>query len=111
MGQGIVYCGVCGDRILESHFKKGKAITLLKKNYCPMCAKEVVKKAQKEEEARPAAAEPHSPRKLETRRIPLADRPKPPVGKFPIPLPFLVAIGIGILVIVLIFVVLSRSGR
>jgi ribosomal protein L44E len=110
MGQEIVYCSVCGERILESHFKRGKAVTILKKNYCPKCAKEVIKTGQKAEEARPAS-EPPSPRKLETRRIPFADRPKPLVGKFPIPMPFMIAIGVGVLALLLLFLVLSRSGR
>jgi hypothetical protein len=47
MGKEIVYCSVCGGRILESDFKKGKAVTVLKRNYCPNCAKDVVKESAK----------------------------------------------------------------
>jgi hypothetical protein len=111
MGQEIVYCSVCGERILEAGFKKGKAVTVEKKNYCPKCAKEVVKAGQKEEAVPPTSSEPPSSRKLEARRISLADRLKPPVGKFPIPLPFMVAIGVGVLALLLLILVLSRSGR
>jgi hypothetical protein len=111
MGQEIVYCSVCGDRILESHFKKGKAVTLLKKNYCPKCAQNVVKESPKKEAASPSTAEPPSPRKLETRRIPMADKPYRPGGKLPIPMPFIVAIAIGVIAIFLLIVVLRRGGQ
>jgi hypothetical protein len=111
MGQEIVYCSVCGERILESHFKKGKAVTLLKKNYCPMCAKDVVKEGQVKGGATLSAAEPPSPRKLETRRVPLADKRYRPGGKFPIPLPFLVAIAVGVIAVILLIIVLSRGGQ
>ena len=111
MGQEIVYCSVCGVRILESHFKKGQAVTILKKNYCPECAKDVVQKAPKNQNTSPSAAEPPSPRKLETRRVPMADKPNRRGGKFPIPTPFMVAIGVGVVALLLLIFVLSRSGR
>lgn len=111
MGQEIVYCSVCGERILESHFKKGKAVTVLKKNYCSKCAKDVVKTGQNKEAIPSSSSEPSSPRKLETRRIPMADKPYRPGGKFPIPMPFMVAIGVGVLALLLLILVLSRSGH
>lgn len=37
MGKEIVYCELCGTRILAEEFDKGKAITLLNKNYCAKC--------------------------------------------------------------------------
>lgn len=111
MGQGIVYCGVCGERILEPDFKKGKAVTINKKNYCPKCSKDVVKEGQVKGSATPSAAEPPSSRRLETRRIPLADKRYRPGGKFPIPMPFMVAIAVGVIAIILLIIVLSRSGQ
>jgi hypothetical protein len=110
MGQEIVYCSSCGERILESEFEKGKAVTILKKNYCRNCAKDVVREPQTREEA-PQRAPPSSSFRLrETRRIPLAEKPGP-ASRFPIPVPFLIAIGLGILVLVLLYIVLSRHGR
>jgi hypothetical protein len=109
MGQEIVYCSVCGERILESHFKKGKAVTILKKNYCPKCTKDVVKAGQKKEDVPHASSEPPSPRKLETRRVPLADKRYRPGGRFPIPMPFMVAIAVGVIAIILLIIVLSRG--
>jgi hypothetical protein len=111
MGQEIVYCSVCGERILESHFRKGKAVTLLKKNYCPKCAKNVVKESQKKVDATPPAPEPPSPRKLETRRVPLADKPRRKDRRLLIPMPFLVAIAIGVIAILLLIIVLARGGQ
>lgn len=111
MGKEIVYCSVCGERILESDFKKGNAVTVLKKNHCRKCAKDVVKKSQEKEAIPSTSSEPPSLRKLETRRIPMADKPYRPGGKFPIPMPFMVAIGVGVLALVLLILVLSRSGR
>lgn len=43
MGKEIVYCEICGDRILEQEFEKGKAVTILNKNYCVKCKAEAVK--------------------------------------------------------------------
>lgn len=104
MGSEIVYCTVCGERILESEFKKGKAFTILKKNYCRKCAKDVVK-------ASPAispdgnAFKPPTPREVQTRRLPLADKP-PKI--LPVPIPYIVAIGIGVLAVILLLIVLFR---
>ncbi len=41
MGKEIVYCEICGDRILEQEFAKGRAVTVLNKNYCVKCKAEV----------------------------------------------------------------------
>ena len=38
MGREIVYCDLCGDRILETDFEKGRAFAAGNKNYCPNCA-------------------------------------------------------------------------
>lgn len=38
MGREIVYCDLCGERILEADFEKGRAYTAGNKNYCPGCA-------------------------------------------------------------------------
>jgi len=111
MGQGIVYCGVCGDRILEPDFKKGKAVTINTKNYCPKCAKDVAKEGPVKGTTTPPASEPPSARRLETRRIPLADKPPRPGAKFPIPMPFVIAIAVGIVAIILLVIVLSRGGQ
>jgi len=107
MGQEIVYCSFCGERILESDFKKGKAVTILKKNYCLKCAKDVPKTDQSRKDISPPDPAQPPPRMRETRRIPFATKP----ARLPIPIPFMIAIGIGILVLILLFVVFGRSGR
>jgi len=43
MGKEIVYCEVCGDRILEQEFQKARAITLLNKNYCATCKEQAIR--------------------------------------------------------------------
>src|SRR5258706_1433073 len=111
MGQGIVYCGVCGDRILEPDFKKGKAVTINKKNYCPKCAQDVAKGGPVKGGANQPAAGPSSARRLETRRIPLVDKRHRPGAKFPIPMPFVIAIAVGVIAIILLIIVLSRGGQ
>ncbi len=42
VGREIVYCNRCGDRITSDEFEKGRAITVLGKNYCRKCMKAVV---------------------------------------------------------------------
>jgi len=37
LGREIVYCDVCGERILEPDFEKNRAITVENRNYCPGC--------------------------------------------------------------------------
>jgi hypothetical protein len=59
MGKEIVYCDICGDRILEAEFEKGKAITILNKNYCTNCKDDAVKNITMEDVMEePAAARP-----------------------------------------------------
>ncbi len=43
MGKEIVYCELCGERLLEQEFEKGRAITFLNKNYCSKCKQSAVK--------------------------------------------------------------------
>jgi hypothetical protein len=38
VGREIVYCDLCGERVLEIDFEKGRAYTAGNKNYCPKCA-------------------------------------------------------------------------
>jgi len=42
VGKEIVYCEICGTRILEREFEQGKAITLLNKHYCMNCKQDAV---------------------------------------------------------------------
>ena len=111
MGKGIVYCSVCGARILESHFKQGGAITFLTKNYCSTCAKDVDKLKSETQDTPSTTGEPPSPRRLETRRVPLANSPRRPGGKLPIQMPLIVAIVIGLIALLLLIIVLSRDGH
>lgn len=101
MGSEIVYCSVCGDRILERDFQKGRAITILKKTYCARCMVDVVK------DSGPADHPAQVPKKSRTQRLPKAD----PLPRIRISIPFLVAIGIGVLALILLVVVLSRKAQ
>lgn len=38
VGREIVYCDLCGERVLEVDFEKGLAYAAGNKNYCPKCA-------------------------------------------------------------------------
>jgi hypothetical protein len=46
MGQQIVYCNTCGIQILASEFEKGRAVTILRKNYCKVCMTVAVENAK-----------------------------------------------------------------
>jgi hypothetical protein len=103
MGNEIVYCSVCGDRLSTSDFEKGKAITLLKKHFCKKCAESVV-----EESADPEHDPTVTPsrRKIRTQRMPLADKPKPtPSNRTP----FLIAAVVGIVAVGLLLYVLFAN--
>lgn len=43
MGKEVVYCDVCGERLLEEQFTSGNAITVQNKNYCANCREEALK--------------------------------------------------------------------
>jgi hypothetical protein len=58
MGREIVYCDVCGDRILEQDFERGRAATVQNRNYCAKCRKQVFET----HERAPEAASPGAPR-------------------------------------------------
>lgn len=97
MGSEIVYCNTCGNRILERDFKKGRAVTILKRDYCSKCMVEVIK-ANKPKDA---AWRPR------TQRVPKAD---PLPSKLKMSLPFLIAIGIGVIALILLIIVVFRGG-
>lgn len=108
MGKGIVYCSVCGDRILERDFDRGKAVTVLGKDYCPKCARTVVKDSA---ETANASQPPTAPslRKPRTARSPLADPREVPAKKPFIPMPYIIALLIAILAVILFVFVLTRG--
>lgn len=98
VGSEIVYCGVCGDRILEREFEKGRAVTVLKKNYCSKCAVNVT--VQK-------SPTPGLIKKARTQKIPKADPP----SKWKPYLPFMLAAGIAVVAVVLLIVVLAKGSH
>lgn len=99
MGQEIVYCSVCGDRITSADLDKGKAVMLLKKYFCRKCAVTVVK-----ESAEPDHDPTVTPQqvKVRTQRIPLADKPRLANNR----VPFLIAAAIGVVALLLLLYVL-----
>ena len=75
MGSEPVSCGPCGIRIPSSEFERGRAATVLGRNYCPACAQEVVSRGRDEVVMKGRIAV--LARDSETRRIPLAAAPAP----------------------------------
>ena len=60
MGQEAVFCNFCGRHIPPSDFQKGRAVVLLKRNYCSKCLAEAVRKSKeapgpKKQESAPSA--------------------------------------------------------
>ena len=112
MGKGIVYCHVCGNRILESEFRNKRALTLLGRSYCPKCAtKEVIEQAAKskrEEKAEPLRATTR--RKGETGRIPTSTRgetrKRGPRSRMPL---VVAAVVVAVALILLIIALTSRG--
>ena len=90
MGSEIVYCNTCGTRLLESDFKKGRAKTILTRNYCLGCMPEEAPKPKEETKQR----------KMRTTRVPRATKP-------PSPWPIRIGIGVAILVFIIIFLVIA----
>lgn len=107
MGQEIVYCSFCGERILESAFRAGKAVTILKKNYCPTCAKNVIAKGKPKEDRDASEQQAQALRPRTTRRLPQAETPSP---RPRLSGPVIIALVIGVVVLVMLYVVLSRRG-
>ena len=103
MGGGSVYCNVCGDRILQRDFHKGRAVTILKKNYCAKCMGDVVKAGAQTEAGREEVGT--GLRRIRTQRIPKADAPP----RFKLTMPFLIALGVIGLALLLLWIVLARG--
>lgn len=76
MGQEIVYCSVCGDRITGADFEKLRAVTVLKKHYCRKCSKEVIKDSSEGAAHDPTATPPRV--RTRTARVPRANAPQVP---------------------------------
>ena len=110
MGHAIVYCDVCGDRILDEEFERRRAVTVQNKSYCPTCAKNVFGGSMPDEDARP-----RSHMKPEPLRPPTTIRASRPAAVRPASAPSqaviigVVAGAIGVLSIV-VFVVAMRGG-
>jgi len=83
VGHAIVYCDVCGDRILDEEFERRRAVTVQNKSYCPTCAKNVFGSSMPEVDTRPRShvmkPEPEPP------RPPTAIRPPRPTAIRPAP--------------------------
>src|SRR5262245_12597966 len=67
MGSEIVYCHLCGGRIVEKDLLAGRALTLLDKTFCHLCKEKAFSQMRTEEpgamaQARVAAPLPPPPR-------------------------------------------------
>jgi hypothetical protein len=101
MGNEIVYCSVCGERISHSDLEKGKAVMLLKKYFCRACAVTVVKESSEGPNYDPTVTPTQI--KVRTQRIPLADKPRKSNR-----IPFWIAAAIGSIALLLLYVILSK---
>lgn len=108
MGNEIVYCSVCGDRILASEFGKGQAVTVLKKNYCRKCGESVIH-ANATPSSSGERGKTSSPRKLQIR--PPARDFVPTAEGAPLFTPMIVALLIGIVAFILLVVTLLRGSH
>ena len=68
MGQEIVYCAKCANRLLTSDFEKGRAFKIASGAYCAVCAKEILDTLP--ENQRKAILEgPRDPRRTSSPRL------------------------------------------
>lgn len=105
MGNEIVYCHKCGDRLLQSDFEKGRAVVILKRSYCGKCS-EALKTGTSKVPVGPAV----QPAARQTRRIPVARQPERRLKVSRSQLIALLAILAFILLVLIVFVV-SKTGR
>ncbi len=132
MGKEIVYCEICGDRILEQEFEKGHAITVLNKNYCFNCKDEAVKNITmedvddeemepQEEQVLPPVRRPAPARSGGTRQIPrkgggqtrkrfATAPPQAPLKKKPSQVPLLIGGGVGLAITLVLIIIIATSG-
>ena len=82
MGRGVVYCDVCGERLLARVFDEGKALEASGRIYCIKCAEEKGIKVSKPVSPRPGAVRATAKKKNKhsTRRL-QSYRPMPPQKK------------------------------
>jgi hypothetical protein len=105
MGQGIVYCTLCGIRIPASDFEKGRAATVLARHYCPVCADAVIGKTASP--GGPGRGPAMLPRRPHARRTPGARISR---GLPRLRLPYMVAGAVGVLTLVLLAYALWGGG-
>jgi len=123
VGREIVYCNQCGLRITAADFEKGRAATVLGKNYCRRCMKDVIgeetpaEKTERPTSKTPARGSPstRAPQKAplraqgsqasKTGKVPLAKR----AGLDTTTRAFIIGGAIVLLALILLVVVLSRG--
>jgi hypothetical protein len=118
MGKEIVYCEICGDRILEEEFEKGRAITVLNKNYCFNCKEEAVKNITMEdvadEELELQQAPPRAMARKGTgvtRKRPAHTPPPHAPQKKPSNAPLLIGGGVGLVATIVLIVIIASGGN
>lgn len=88
MGREIVYCEVCGDRILEWEFEEGRAVTWENKNFCFKCKTTAIEKLGKDafsdavlQDPPPPSTSEHEQKKHQSSgRMRAVTPPPPPVS-------------------------------
>jgi hypothetical protein len=122
VGRPIVYCDVCGDRILEEAFEKRQALSVQNKSYCPTCAKNVFGSAMPDQETpkprpataafRPDALRPPSSTNLRQARPPaqIVVHHRPHAPRSGPPLGLIIGGAAGAVALVVIVLVAASSG-
>jgi len=83
MGQQIVYCNTCGIQILASDFEKGKAVTVLRKNYCKNCMAVAIEKSKPAKSAQAQDSETPRVKRTDGPPIPTSRRKLRETGRVP----------------------------
>jgi len=129
MGHEIVYCSLCGARILEKDLASGRAFTLLDKVFCAGCRDQAFSDAGAEDPPAPAAvsapalkgsgAHPAGPaRPVSGMRQPaVAKRPAAAAtpGHHPVlrrknNTPLYISSGVGVVGLIVLFIIIMSSG-
>jgi hypothetical protein len=125
MGHEIVYCSLCGARILEKDLASGRAFTLLDKVFCAGCRDQAFSEAGAEEAPEPAKVSAPARPVSGTRQPVVARRPsapaagaatsRTPTGHHPVLrrrnyTPLYIGSGVGLIGLIAFIAILMSSG-
>ncbi len=107
MGRQIVYCQVCGERILEQDLDAGKAVSAAGHNYCSKCRDQAPAEVLR-------AAAPATPKRAPAPPSTRIERPLPAHHHAPAPAKsnngIIIGAVVGVVVLILLVAVFAMSG-